>query len=748
MPYPNLKSPTVPKAFFLFLAAACLAGCAKTGQSPLLQILTDSGPAAWDTTGTVNVQRETYLDRGESKAALALDAADSSRLSLVSPGIAVKPGQVISFRFACSFDHAMGEILQVRLRMFDTGGSETGDSLLYRIRGGSGEEDEPGRAQQWISYTRCLLVPEGVSAVKAEITSAPGRGKVRLGETALVGGEDWMAYAASFSSHLQKQPEDKYVFAAARQVEPQAAPQPTEQEKEAGMLFFERRYLIGAWPYANPRAEDRVEALAGKVPAQATASFAFGVKALEDLSGVSVSLAGPLEGPGGELSAEPSLHQGKFVPARLGSSWGKEFGISVKLLTALEPKAIPAGRNAFYWVDIPVPPGASPGVYQGGLSIQAQGRPALTIPLELEVQPVVLPASHDYVIGMYYYPPDDPSLMEVHLKDMAAHGVYAVSLAGAFVEKDSRGGVRLDREKFAKLDTLMGLMRKHGFSRPTALFVQDLLRILEMPEQAGQWTEAHKNLYRRAIRLMSDTAESRRWCKLWFFPVDEPANHPELMELARLVLGILREMPGITPYCDLNSPESVLELSDYIDVICMQILSVAPRTVQAMKEKQVESFFYLPGFGWNPAFHRGIAGWFLPRSGARGIYYFAYQNVTGDPYDELDGTHRDWSTAYPAPEPYYIWPCPEWQGIRQGIEDLRLLGLSDSLAAGCMAAADERVRGLGRSAKEKTESIYLKVSATGPGASYQLAHDLEPGTFEQWRQEIIGQVLLMQKALE
>jgi len=732
------------------LATALLAGLHGCGQSvPITPRLleTDSGLLPWDTTGTANVQTMTYLDRGEKKNAFFLDASRSSRLSLASPRVAAEPGQPVSFRFACRFLRGRGKLFEVRLKMFDESGSMKADTLLYRIRGDT-DENDPGRTQPWMSYTRCLAIPEGVAEVQAEVVSAPESGSVWLGETALVSGEDWMAYAAEFSSHLKKRPGDKYVFTAARHVEPNLPPAASKQEKRAGLLYFERKGLVGAWPYANPAGRDRVEALVEQAPGAATASFAFGVKALEDLSGVTVSIAKPLERPEGVFPAEPLLYQGKFVAARLGSSWGKEFGISTKMLTVVEPTAVPAGQNLYYWVDLPVPGETAPGLYEGELSVQAQGRPALKIPLRLEVLPVVLPQSHDYLLGMYYYPPDDPALMDIHLEDMAAHGVDAISLAGAFVEKGGGNRVRLNRKKVEKLDALMGLMRKHGFFKLTALFVQNLMNILGLPEEAGKWTEADKDLYRRAIRLMDDTAQHRGWCKLMFFPVDEPANRPELMELAHLVLGILRKMPGIIPYCDLNSPPSVLELSGYIDVICMQILSISPGTVQAMKEKQVKTFFYLPGFGWNTGFHRGIAGWFLPRSGAKGIYYFAYQSVTGDPYDELDGTHRDWCTAYPAPEPYHIWPCPEWQAIRKGSEDLRLLSLARGLAARCREHGRESVRKLGLSVETRIDSIISIVDPTGPGASYQLYHDIAPETFELWRSEIIGQVVSMRKSLE
>ena len=734
--------------FLPVILLVLLISCGKMKRDGYYALQTDTGFLSWELADTAGIRFTTYLDRGERKNTLFLEGSDSPRLKLVSPKVQVVAGKPISFRFSFQCRLGVGELFEAHLNFFDSKGSQVMDTLLYRIRGRRNDE-YIGTTQEWMSYTRCLEVPQNGVSASVEITSAPQHGKVWLGEIALVSGEDWMTYAVGFSSHLQQNPQDKYIYIVGRHVEPQGPSDPRPEEKSAGMVFFERKDMIGAWPYALPTEAERVAALVEKAPGATIASFVFGVRTLENLEQVKLSLAIPLAGPRGKFPGEPVLFQGKFVAARLGSSWGKEFGIDTQMLTVIEPMSLPKGRNQFYWVDVSVPGETPPGVYEGELAVAAEGKPALKIPFRLEVQPVVLPAKHNYQLGMYYYPPDDPELMDIQLQDMAAHGVYAISLAGSFVEKNPAGGLRLNQTRFEKLNTLMSLMRKHGFFKPTALFIEDMFRILEFPEEAEKWTDADRNLYERAIRLMSDTAKKNNWCKLWLFPIDEPANSEEKMKLARIVLGIIRKIPGVIPYCDLNSPESVLELSDYIDVICMQILSVSPKTINAMNEKGVESYFYLPGFGWSTAWHRGIAGWFLPRSGANGIYYFAYQSVTGDPYDELDGTHRDWSSAYPAPAPHYVWPCPQWQGgIRRGIEDLRLKALADQLIEKCLQDSRQDVQEAGNTASKTMASIYQQIDPTGPGADHQLLHDFEPGVFEQWRQKIIGQVLAMQEALK
>ncbi|MEA2063309.1 MAG: hypothetical protein U9P14_06405, partial [Gemmatimonadota bacterium] len=623
-----------------------LIGCGSQEPEPGFTILTDNGPLGWETADSLALAEGTYQDRGRTESCVIIDAGSTRRLRIASPQVQVSPGRTLNFRFALKSVRAAGLLFEARIKFRGKAERLLADSLLYRIRS---ESPETGAwfSTRWVSYTRALRAPRGSVSASVEVSMELETGRVLLGETALTGGEGWIAYASSFSTHLARSPGERYVFTAGRIIEPQAEPIPSEREQACGLLFFERKSLVDAWPYAVPRDCDRVDVMTETVPAASVAPFAFGVKALVDLSPVEVKLTVAPAGNEGELQTEPRLYQARHAATRLGSSWRNEFGVRARMLTAPEPKPLARGETRFFWLDVPVPPDAAPGVYEGRLSVQAAGLAALEVPFRIVVQPFTLPpVPGDKLTGMYYYPPDDPGLIETQLMDMAAHGVQAVSLAGSFVTFDSLQGLRLNHERVAKLSILMGLMRKHGFYRPTPLYVADLLGKLGLPHVAADWTDQDRELYMRAVRLMNNTARSRGWCPLIFFPVDEPANDPKHMELARLTLGLLRGMQGISVLCDLNSAGSVLELAKYLDAVCIQISSVSPQTLGAMEADSVETYVYLPCFGSadvgpDASYHRALAGWFPVACRLRGLYYFAYQSIEGDPYDELDGAHRD-----------------------------------------------------------------------------------------------------------
>ncbi|MBN2289281.1 MAG: hypothetical protein JXQ83_08100, partial [Candidatus Glassbacteria bacterium] len=366
------------------------AGCRSKKEEPSFKIRTDSGLQGWEIPGIQAPAEGTYQDRGQTRKCIIIDAG-SGPVKLTSPQVPTAGGRTLAFTFAVKFESAAGPLLEARLKLRGQSGNLLEDSLLYRVSSGG----RRGLTSDWISYTRVLKIPEGVKSAAVEVASEPSSGRVWLGETALVEGEGWLSYAASFSTHLGRSPEDKYLYTAGRFVEPQPDPSPTAAETEAGLLFFERKGLVGAWPYASPRPADRVEIMAEKVPASAVAPFAFGVKALENVSSVEVRLDSPLAGKNGELATVPRIYQARYAAYRLGSSWGREFGVRARMLTPVELSPLPRGEVRFFWLDVPVPPGAGPDKYLGRLSIRAAGRPPLEVPFRIEVPPVSLPPLSD-----------------------------------------------------------------------------------------------------------------------------------------------------------------------------------------------------------------------------------------------------------------------------------------------------------------------------------------------------------------
>ena len=104
---------------FLILAVICFSGCAGPAGGKAYLMSTPEGPVAWKTTGSLGVEKDTYLDNGKRKDALLLEAADSARIMLSSPPIKVAAGEVFSVRFALRFLEARGEIFALKIKLYD-----------------------------------------------------------------------------------------------------------------------------------------------------------------------------------------------------------------------------------------------------------------------------------------------------------------------------------------------------------------------------------------------------------------------------------------------------------------------------------------------------------------------------------------------------------------------------------------------------------------------------------------------------
>ena len=180
----------------------------------------------------------------------------------------------MTFSYAFTCCNAAGSLLKPVIKVMDSAGNVVLDSTLYSISGRLNSYNL-GRTQQWQEYNRCILMPDGAASALIELSSNVENGEVQIGMTSFIAGEGWMEYAVSFSSHLKNNPEDKYVFCAVRDIEPQPVPVPDEQEKSLGYTIFERKYFDNAMPYSLPEEDSRKSEFSAKSCASSSAFYVF-----------------------------------------------------------------------------------------------------------------------------------------------------------------------------------------------------------------------------------------------------------------------------------------------------------------------------------------------------------------------------------------------------------------------------------------------------------------------------------------
>ncbi len=121
--------------------------------------------------------------------------------------------------------------------------------------------------------------------------------------------------------------------------------------------------------------------------------------------GVEVTLASPFQGPGGAAIAgeNVTIYRVGYVALAVASDpEGAPGRWPDPLIPVVDPLVgearsafpidVPAGENRVAWVDVHVPPDATPGVYRASVELRADGF-ASTVPVELTVLPFTLPST-------------------------------------------------------------------------------------------------------------------------------------------------------------------------------------------------------------------------------------------------------------------------------------------------------------------------------------------------------------------
>jgi hypothetical protein len=134
-----------------------------------------------------------------------------------------------------------------------------------------------------------------------------------------------------------------------------------------------------------------------------------------------------------------------------------------------------------------------------------------------------------------------------------------------------------------------------------------------------------------------------------------------------------------------------------------------------------------------PNVHRVLAGWYLWKSGAAGIAPYCYQHLPrcpNDPYDDFDewdperagageAAMKDQLATYPARS----GPVPtlQWEGLAEGITDLRYIATVEHLVAGLRERRNARLDALCADVEARVHAMAARM----PLATLRIADDIE-----------------------
>lgn len=523
--------------------------------------------------------------------------------------------------------------------------------------------------------------------------------------------------------------------------------------------------LRSALPPENPPAAVQMDACRGDVENGEVA-----YRAGKDVARLTAA-APPLRGAGGAMLPAPRVRFVGYVPIRKNTEPHlSETGPQVLVAEApvdlpdplLEDSAVAAkaGETGAVWLTLSVPRDARPGLYQGSVTLSADGEER-RMPLRVRVWPAVLPAAMTLKVVNWYYPVvlthtygcqwwDDRfwQLVEADARGMAAHRqsvghiilnetIEAVEGAGGAVTFDFSHFDRMaETYQKAGLPYLMGsaLAGRHEWAStdfyaiPLPLRKADGTRgVFPAPEAPASADEAKKRVFVKSdafekylaafLPAFQKHLEEKGWADCYLqLQADEPLDsnadaYARLGGLVRKYAPKLRRVeanrsgPRIAGALDIWAP--LLDDLDHRGAFYRQRQQAGDELWFYTCERPRGR--YLNRMIDYPLIKTRLLHWANFLTGTTGYLHWGFNPMWGNPFQNPGTPPGDGHLVYPGVARLHGAPAAEdklhsldsirYEAMRDGIEDYELLRL---LAAKEPQQADAICRQVMRSLTDYT----------------------------------------------
>ena len=180
-----------------------------------------------------------------------------------------------------------------------------------------------------------------------------------------------------------------------------------------------------------------------------------------------------------------------------------------------------------------------------------------------------------------------------------------------------------------------------------------------------------------------------------FFPIDEP-HSDELIAKSMKACGWIKEVGGARTYITSN-PKAVARLEPVLDDVAYNLAYLNPTVIDRVQKVHETLMYYCPCFSDSPEDNRFRPGFYFLRSGTQSVQFFAYFECMMDPFNDLDGGNRDWTSCFPSMSSPYHDTTLEWESFREGVNDYQYAYTLQAMAdrarkAGHADAADKAMK--------------------------------------------------------
>jgi len=487
-------------------------------------------------------------------------------------------------------------------------------------------------------------------------------------------------------------------------------PPADEAARRAGLVPFVRDYNLPIYPdsavgKAEVEAPAAIEAALGEAE-----PLSLGVRALEDLKGLTARVAAKGAPPKG---IRIRVRQLEPAYVRTGGRRSKEATLFHLRLQPVAAMDLAKGTNAQYWIEAAVSADARPGDHRFEVVLQADGKGELRVPVTVKVRPYAL-ASPNRWIGAFCATRIVPDVETARdWKDHGINGMLWFYSGLGWRPKLVDGKITLDLSETEKLiDTLAaggidGAVTIALGNDRRGMLERDLLRLYghkpaEKTSVGGKTAtvarmddEVINKAYKECVRQFGEFVKTKKgWPEITLLHYDEPTER--LMPEATLRYRQIKEVaPKLRVYgVTMNRLRWARMLAPISDILVCN--GDYQRIAELGRRQGKEVWGYTSATGIQGAgaarFNMGLR---LYRYDLKAHWFWCYDFYPGSPWNEFDSNPGDasWVVAYPGRTPGKQAPTLAYEGLREAWDDMRYAATVRKLLAETTGPLHDRVAG-------------------------------------------------------
>ena len=454
----------------------------------------------------------------------------------------------------------------------------------------------------------------------------------------------------------------------------------TEEEKAMGAQLFQLHWMKHVFPNRKPYPEETAAVVlkATACPGE-TEPMTLSIHALKDLNAVTISFPKALENEnGGTIPTDAfSVRTIRCMNKRPTYQSKSYYANIPMILDGEQTLQIKNGTTRSFWLDVAVPKAAKVGLYKGMAVLDLDGVKT-SIPVEIRVRGFVLPDEKTQFFGEYYTHPGNIALIDSDLAYMRSLGMTSLGMCISPNVDNCRyenGKAILSWKDDDAFVAAMEAYKRHGYPCPIILLADPgvtFARKQGLKMTQDEFFTAHQAFW----KAMLEEVKNREWAELIVQPVDEPAwRGKAAMDENVSLLKSLKQVPGLRTEQDGPGDAYFHNVAGpYADVWNYNGAVGTPEVMAKLKkEGRLAMLYNCDVESYRPVTSRYVSGFFQVRSGADGVFNWAFRSFHGSPFNDFDSPLGDTTNYYPGEGKIKGGPGIGLVSSREGIDDYKYI---------------------------------------------------------------------------